>query len=242
MLEKINDLEPFKKYKDIEFRKLSDREISWKPFNPIRILGGDYLIRMLKNDNRDFKKSAKLWRKSFAELYGGPYDFLLCPDEYVNIFGKGNKFLEGEWFLFVIEYENDLVGASLLHMNAKNMAIEWSLAAIDPSHRNKNLFRPIVEICDEITKNSGAEYACMYAATFHKISQNIAIEIGFTIRGVIPGFILAWNGDDMYYRHPIVFMDKFYNDGEKLSTRDMALSSQAKEVWDLIQRFEKSKG
>ena len=195
------------------------------------------LIVELKRDNEDFKKSAKLWRRSFPELYGGSYDFLLYPEQYEYIFGKGNRFLKHEWFLFVIENENDLVGASLLHMNPKNMSIEWSLAVVDSLHRNKNLFRPIVETCDDITKKSGAEYAFMYAATFHKISQKIAIDIGFTIRGVMPGFILAWMKNNMYYRHPIVYLDKFYNGGEKVSAMEMKLVPQANELWNMICKF-----
>jgi hypothetical protein len=234
-------LKPFRTYNGIELRKLSDREISWKPFVPREILGGHYIVRSLRDNDDEFINSATLWQRGFPEIYGGPYDFLLYPEKYRDIFGYGKDFLEGEWFSFVVEYDDDLVGSVLLHMDRKNMSIGWSLATVDPLHRHKHLFRPIVQITDEVTNNSGAEYAYIYGATFHEFSQILALENGFTIRGIIPGFILAWIKDDRYYRHPVVYMDKFYNGGEKMSTREMRLVPHAKELWDLMCKFEKSK-
>jgi len=234
-----SELKPFKTYKHIELRKLSDREISWKSFLPREILGGDYLVRVLRDNDNEFKKSATLWQRGFSEIFGGPYDFLLYAEQYRKIFGEGKEFLKDEWFSFVVEYEDDLAGGVLLRMNRKNMSIEWSLATVDPLHRNKHLFRPIVEITDEITNSSGAEYAYIYSTTFHEFTQILAMERGFTIRGIMPGLILAWIKNDSYYRHPIVYMDKFYNGGGNVSTREMELVPQAKKLWELISKFEK---
>lgn len=232
-------LKPFKTYENIEFRKLSDRDIGWKTFSPRKIRGDDYLVRPLRDDDNEFIKSATLWQRGFSEIYGGPYDFLLYPKKYRGIFGEKMQFLNGEWFSFIVEYEDNLVGGVLLHMNKKNMSVEWSLATIDPLHRHQHLFRPLVQITDEVTASSGAEYAYIYSATFHKYSQILALERGFTIRGIIPGYILSWITNDSYYRHPIVYMDKFYNGGENMSTREMDLVPPAKELWDLISKFEK---
>lgn len=228
---------PFRTYEGIETRKIKDRKMAWASFETKTY--GDYLMRTIKEDKEEFKKVANLFRKSFPELYGGLYDFLLYPDQYPLILGEGEEFLKGEWYITVTEHKNNIVAAGLYRMFPRNMAIEWSVGATDPTYREKGMQKFRMKVMDEFIERCGVEYAYGFCATYHKASQENLLSLGFKVVGVIPGFIAGWMDGDSYYRMPVVWMQKFYNRAEKMIPNDeeWIMIPEAKRLWDIISSF-----
>jgi hypothetical protein len=247
----MSKYKPFKVYEEIETRKIKDRRMKWASFEPQRY--GPFTIRPIKDDREEFEKTADMWRRSFPELYGGLYDFLLYPEQYPIILGEREEFLKGEWFLLVGEEEstNRITGGHLMRMFSQNMAIEWSVAAIDPGYRRRT--RPdiremwesrsresrvgLLRLYDDFTERCGAEYAYTFLTTAHTATQEDMLSVGFKIVGIMPGFIAGWMRGDEYCRIPVVWAQKFYNGAEKMVPDEMELIPEAKKLWDVISAF-----
>lgn len=220
--------------------------MKWASFEPQRY--GSFIIRPIKNDGEEFKKTADMWRISFPEMYGGLYDFLLYPDQYPIILGEGEEFLKGEWFQIVNEDEstNRIAGGNLMRMFPQNMAIEWSVAAADPDYRRR--MRPdlremwesresrvgLLRLYDDFIERCNAEYAYTFLTTAHPATQENALSIGYKMVGIMPGFIAGWMKGAEYYRMPAVWAQKFYNGAEKMVPEEMELVPEAKKLWDVI--------
>lgn len=215
---------PFKIYKTLEMRKLSERNACWKEFGPRD--AGEFIIRELRDDQKEFRDTAETFREGFPELYGSLYDFLLYEEKYHDFLGKGTNFLRDEGYMMVAEDKKnkEIASALYLHLFKKNLSVELSAGVVRPRYRRASVFRKILKLADEAVTASGVEYAYGYAATFHPVSQKMLRELGFIDRGIIPGFLLVWMGDDRYYRHPTVFLDKFYNGGEKVTPTELIIS------------------
>jgi RimJ/RimL family protein N-acetyltransferase len=228
---------PFKVYEGIETRKINERRMGWVDFKPQRY--GPFLTRAIKEDKEEFEKTADMFKRSFPELYGTLYDFLLYPEQYPAILGDGEVFLKGEWFLFVTEDGrlNKIISGILFRMIPQNMAIELSVGAHDPEYRVKGLGKFNVRLFDNWMKRCGAEYAYTFLYTAHTASQKMMREAGFVPVGIMPGFIAAWCGNDSYNRASVVYAQKFYNGAEKMVPEGMELTPEAKKLWDVISTF-----
>lgn len=231
----ISKYRPFKDYRGLcKFKSLDDRKISW-PNIEKNILDNKYRLRPLREDEID--QIVDIYRVGFPELYGNTFHGIaLWSDSVSNLLRTGQGFMKGDWFVYVVEKidEKKLVGAMLIRMDKGNMSIHWESGVIHPEYRGtKGLFRSMCIFNDEVAKSSGAEYSSIIVATFHTISQILIKELGWTIRGVFPGFLLSWNHEDKYYRRTIVYFDKFFNNGEELVPKDIELIPEAEMIFKL---------
>lgn len=235
----MNKYKPYKDYRGLcKFKSIKDKNMSWSIMEKY-VLNGKYLIRPLRENEID--EVVEIYRIGFPEVYGNThYEVVLWSDTLKDILGTGNKFMNGDWFLIVVEKleEKKLIGAMLNSMDKGNMSICWELAAVHPEYRGtKGLFKAMCIYNDELSKKTGAEYASAAASTFHSKSQIILKELGWKVRAVIPGLIAAWNHDNKYYRHPVVYLDKFYNDGKDLVPKEMDLIPEAEKIFKLSENL-----
>lgn len=228
IMEKEIDMSKYTPYKNFaglcKFKSLNERQMSWQKFDK-KILGDAYLIRPIKKE--EIGIVVELYRMGFPELYGNyKHGKVLYQDSLLELLDSKKGFLEGDWFLVVIEKidEKKLIGSGLIRMDPGNMSVQWELAVIHPEYRGiKGLFRSLLQYFDEISEKSGAEYGSLIAATFQPKTQKVLQDLGWNIRGFFPGLLLAWNHEDKYYRRSMVAYDKFYNKGEELVPDEMEL-------------------
>ena len=241
-MEKKLDLSKSKPYKDFrglcKFKSLNDRKISW-PVMEREVLDGKYLLRPLKED--EIEEIVEVYRLGYPDVYGKfPSESVLWPEALGKMLGTGNDFMKGDRFLFVAEEldRDRLIGAILPGMDKGNMSVHGSLAVIHPDHRGtKGLFRSLLTYMDDLFEKTGAEYGYNPVATFHTKTQMILKDLGWKVRGVVPGYYLMWNYEDKYYRQPQVIMDKFYNGGEELVPKETDLIMEAKKIYELSEEL-----
>ena len=117
------------------------------------------------------------------------------------------------------------------NMDEKNMAIEWAPVIISKTCYSESLCEAVFGFIEQFLAQTGAEYVFALVPVFDRSMQTLLKKLGFTVRGVIPGLILAWAGDESYCRNSIVYMDKFYHDGQKLAVEPKDLIPEAKAVY-----------
>ncbi len=214
----MNDLNPTPTLASHTKRPLNTRKIEWKRLPEYKIFEGGkrYILRSMEDRESEFEAVAKLWRNHASYLFGSPYEFVLDPDTYPTIFSTSDQFMQKDWFMEVIEHDEAIVGATLLNRDVKNMAIEWSPVIISKSCYSKSLCEAVYQFIEQSIEKAGAEYVFALVPSFERAMQELLLTLKFKIRGVIPGLLLTWASENSYCRTSIVYMDKFYNDGDTL--------------------------
>ncbi|MCX9073476.1 MAG: hypothetical protein OIN88_02300 [Candidatus Methanoperedens sp.] len=242
-MEREFDISKYKPYKDYRglcrFKSLKEKKMSW-PAMEKYVLDGKYRLRPLREDEID--EIVEIYRTGYPELFGNThYEFVLWSETLIKVLNTENGFMEGDWFLNALENvdEKKLVGALLINMDKGNMSVHWQSGVIHPDYRGaKGLFMAMCEYNDEFCEKAGAEYGYMTANTFHIKTQIVLKELGWKIRGIFPGNVCMWNHKDEYYRHSVVFFDKFFNEGEKLVPKEIDLIPEAKKIYKLYEEIE----
>jgi len=219
--------------------KFSDTLPQWPDFEPL-MLSDNYKLRLLKEDKVDFLNYAKMWKKSYPALYRGVANYILYPKNYLSLFGKGEDFMKHYFFAFVFEdvRNSKIFGGCLLCLDRNNHSANAVLLGIIPSYRNKvttaRFLYKFVDIYDKFVEKSGVEYGWAGAITHHKISQKLLSHVGYKVKGIIPGISISSINNFYYRRDNYVYMDKFYNNGDKKYPEEMDLIPEARKIWDFM--------
>jgi hypothetical protein len=227
-------------YKDYtglcEFKKMSQRHMGW-PKNQTRFSkdGVEYVCRPMKEDEID--ELCALYRIGVPECKGTNFDFLHHPDAMQNAVGVGKTFMKKDWFIHVIEdvAAGKLCGACASRADRLNMTIWGEVGVIDPHYRQRKIFSNLLAYMNEIWPLTGAEYGLCWVATFHTISQKIMERHGWTVCGFFRGGYIMNHGGGKYYRHPVILIEKFFNDGEKVTARHMDLTETSRAILNAIE-------
>ena len=208
----MSKCKPYKDYKGLcKFRSFKEMKM-FLPAIEKYGLEGKYLFRPVRQHEID--DVVEIYRVGYPDLYGNTnHHFIFWHDTLLE-FLDSNK----DQLLIVAEKldEKKLVGAIRIKMDKGNMSIHWEHGVIHPEYRGKKLFREMCVYCDELSEKTGAEYGSIMAATFHIATQKVLKDLGWKVRGILPGSVICWNYEDKYYRHSLVYFDKFFNGGEEL--------------------------
>lgn len=236
---------PFREMgKTCETREIKEKKVTWPDFGAVTLPDGRFRTRKIKRD--EVEEVAEVWRRSYPEVYGSEYEFVLFPEEYEDKIALAETWdrdrTEKDCCVLVIEdiETDDLAGAFLMIKRDKNLEIEMSMLGVCPEYREKGIMRNIGEFglrIDEMLEESGAEYLTGFLETWHDITQRSLIkQEGWKIAGIFPGHFTRWCGDQREYRACEVRMYKFIGDGEKHSTKpeEWNLAPEVKRVWDCL--------
>ena len=212
----------------------------WPSFTPVKPTG-NYTLRLLRETEEDFNSYARFWRIAFPSLEGGGTDFILNPALYPHFFGRGKGFLKESYGAFVFEDENIIFGGSLLYMDKKNRAANALLMATLPGYRNnikvgKFLYK-FAETYDKFLEDSGVEYGWAAAVTTHMTTQKLLKHIGYKVKGVYLGWTVSSVNKVYYRRDNYVYMDKFYNGGDKRYPSGLKLIPEARRVYETVNKL-----
>jgi RimJ/RimL family protein N-acetyltransferase len=229
------DITKYKPYKDYrgtcKFKPMKERKILWPKIDKKYILGDKYVLRPIEENEID--EIVSIYREGLPEVYNNfDYDSILWPERLSKELQSGKGFMKGDVILIVAEKldEKKLVGAAMLKKNEQNMSIYLEHGVVHPEYRRQKIFKEICSFLDKIIENTGAEYASALAVTFHSATQKVLESLGWNTRGIFPGAIVVWNHESNYYRHSLIYFDKFYNSGEELVPKDMELTPKIKSV------------
>ncbi len=226
-------------YKDYsglcEFKKMSQRRMIWPDHRTKFISGGNnYYCRPMAKD--EIEKVCLLYWIGVPECKGTNFDFLHNPPAMREMVGDGDTFMKKDWFIYVAEdmASGALCAACAIRADRLNMTIWGEVGVIDPHYRQKGIFSDFLEYMNEVYPLTGAEYGLAWVATFHTISQHIMERLGWNVCGLFRGgYIMNHRGDD-YYRHPIILIEKFFNDGERVTPKEMELTSRSRFILNAI--------
>jgi hypothetical protein len=205
-------------------RRLSDRSFAWPEF-PSRPAGqaGPFRVRLLRESEAEFEAVAEVFGTAYPALEGTGAGALLSANGCASLLAGPEGFMTGRARMLVVAGAGDRpVGALLLKADPPNLSIFWVVAAVRPGQRRR-LLGPLVRAADELTSDSGAEYAYAYAVTHHRATQRALARIGFQGRGLLPGAFLAATGGGRYHRETVLYMDKLYGGAEDLVGGEVAV-------------------
>ena len=230
-------------YKDYtglcEFKRMSERHMVW-PQHQTRFNkdGGEYVCRPMKNEEVD--ETCALYRIGVPECKGTHFDFLHHPDAMRNAVGDGDTFMKKDWFIYVMEdvAAGKPCGACASRADRLNMTIWGEVGVIDPEYRQRKIFSDLLAYMNEIWPLTRAEYGLCWVATFHTISQKIMERHGWTVCGFFRGGYIMSHGEDLYYRHPVILVEKFFNDGKRVTAKEMNLTETSRAILKAIESME----
>lgn len=227
----------YKDYRGLcQFKKMSQRKMVWPDLRKrFTKEGNEYLCRPMSND--EIEMVCTLYWVGVPECKGTNFDFLHHPLAMREKVGDGGTFMKKDWFIYVVEdiASGALCEACAIRADRLNMTIWGEVGVVDPHYRQRGIFSDFLEYMDEVYDLTGAEYGLAWVATFHTISQQIMERLGWNVCGIFRGGYIMNHGGDDYYRHPIILIDKFFNDGEKVTPREMELTSSSRFIWNAIQ-------
>ncbi len=232
-----------KVYKDYsglcEFKKMSRRKMVWpdrrKKFSKE---GNSYLCRPMSND--EIEMVCDLYRMGVPEYQGTNFHFLHSPKAMREMIGDGDTFMKKDWFIYVAEdvASGALCAGCAIRADRLNMTIWGEVSVIDPHYRKRGLFSDFLAYMNEVFPLTGAEYGLCSVTTFNTISQHIMEQHGWKVCGLFRGGYIMSHGGDDYYRHPVIIIEKFFNDGEKVTAKEMDLTSRSRYILNAIKSQE----
>ena len=212
----------------------------WPDFEEINIIGKRYSLRLLREEKSEFKAYADLWKKAYPSLYGGMVNFFLYPHNYPRLFGEKELFQKNLFaaFIFQDNKAKKIFGGAILLLDIPNRSAQGVIMAVLPEYRKKvstgKFLYKFIENYDRFIEKSGAEYAWVGAVTTHTTTQKLLKHVNYKVRGIIPGMSLTAINKKNYLRENYVYMDKFYNRGEKKKAQKMKLIPEAEKLWNSI--------
>lgn len=232
----INKYKPYKDYRgQCKFKSMAEKKMEWPKADKKHILNDRYILRPIKED--EIEEIVQVYREGLPEVYNNyEFDSILWPDRLSKELQNEKGFMKGDVLLIVAEKldEQKLVGSTMMKMSYENMSIYWEHGVILPEYRGQKIFKEMCLYCDKITENTGTEYASAKAVTFHSVTQKVLESLGWKTRGIFPGAIALWNHEDKYYRHSLIYFDKFYNGGEELIPKYMELTPKIESVLECL--------
>jgi len=228
---------PYRNYEGrCKVKSIKEKKMSWPIIEKKYILDNKVVLRLIKE--QEIEEIVQVYREGFPDLYDNNiYDAVLYPERLYKKLQSDNGFMRGDCILIVAEKidEKKLVGSAILTMNISNMSIHWETGVIHRDYRGYKIFGELLKFLDEITENTGAEYANGTSVTFHSATQKVLESLGWSTRGIFPGAVATWNYDDKYYRQSLIYFDKFYNGGEELVPQDMELTPKMEKIVECLQ-------
>jgi RimJ/RimL family protein N-acetyltransferase len=223
----------------VEFKKMSQRRMEW-PNHRSRLEknGKRYICRPMSND--EIESVCMLYWIGIPECKGTNFDFLHHPQDMREMVGDGDSFMKKDWFIYVVEdtATGGLCAGCAVRADRLNMTVWGEVGVVDPHYRQEGIFSDFMAYMDAVFPMTGAEYGLARVATFNTISQHIMERHGWNVCGIFRGGNIMNHGGDDYYRHPIILMEKFFNDGERVTARDMDLTSRSRYIWKAIKSQE----
>ncbi len=244
MMLDMSKYRPFKEMgKTCKTRKIKEKKVIWPDFTLGPFLNGKYRVRMIGRG--DVEEVAELWRQSYPELYGSPYEFVLFPEEYEEKVAlretwDGDRLNKKHCMPVVEETETrKLVTVALLTKEDKNLEIEYSLLGTHPDYRKKRFTYGLGWAIREKIEESGAEYLTAFLETWHDITQILALRGGSRLAGIFPGRFTRWQGNQQEYRGCVVYIYNFIGEGEEYSTKpeEWMLSPEIRELWEALEKI-----
>ncbi|MFQ6051261.1 MAG: hypothetical protein ACE5K4_06165 [Candidatus Hydrothermarchaeota archaeon] len=235
---------PFKEMgKTCKTRKIRDKRVIWPDFSSKPFFKGKYRVRMIGRD--DVEEVAELWRQSYPEIYGSPYEFILFPEEYEEKVAlketwERDRINKKHCMPVVEEIETrKLVTVAMLTKEDKNLEIEYSMLGTHPDYREKRITYGLGWAIREKIEESGAEYITAFLETWHDITQMMALRGGMKIAGIFPGRFTRWQGNQREYRGCVVYVYSFIGQGEDYSTKpdEWVLYPEVRELWEEIEKI-----
>ena len=204
--------------------------IDWAPFEERTVLDGRYLLRAIRDTPSDLADAAEVMRTGFFVIRDTEFDILFQPQGFALLLGEGARFLKGDKFVLVAEEvaTSKVVSLFLLSISKKQRNCELVVIATHENYQSRGLGRELAKAFDEYIENCGVEMAFVWAAAEHVVTQKLMKELGFVTRAVVPGFYRIYGGEGAYRRTIEVFMQKFYNEAEKMATSQLDLLPEAK--------------
>lgn len=233
----ITKYKPYRNYKgQCKFKSIKEKKMSWPIIEKKYILDNKVVLRLIKE--QEIEEIVQVYREGFPDLYdNNVYDAVLYPERLYKKLQSDNGFMKGDCILIVAEKidEKKLVGSAILTKNVSNMSIHWETGVVHKDYRGYKIFGELLKFLDEITENTGAEYANGTSVTFHSATQKVLESLGWKTRGIFPGAVATWNYDDKYYRQSLIYFDKLYNGGEELVPKDMELTPKMEKVVECLE-------
>ena len=232
----ITKYRPYKDYRgQCKFKSMTEKKLVWPKIDKKYILENKYVLRPIEED--EIEEIVQVYREGLPEVYGNyEFDSILWSDRLSKELQNDKGFMKGDVLSIVAEKLDDqkLVGSVMIKMSHENMSIYLEHGVVRPGYRGQKIFKELCTYCDKIIENTGTEYASALAVTFHSATQKVLESLGWNTRGIFPGAIAIWNHEDKYYRHSLVYFDKFYNDGEELVPKDMELTPKITSVLECL--------
>jgi RimJ/RimL family protein N-acetyltransferase len=190
-----------------------------------------------KKMDEEIDEVCALYRIGVPECKGTNFDFLHHPNAMREVVGDGDTFMKRDWFIYVVEdlAAGKLCAGTAIRADRLNMTIWGEVGVIDPQYRQKGLFSDFLDYMNEIWSMTGAEYGLCWVATFHTISQKLMERHGWNVCGLFRGGYIMNHGGDNYYRHPVIMIEKFFNNGEKVTAKELNLTERSQAILDAIQ-------
>ncbi len=217
-------------------REPAEKRLTWTM--PAGVFGDDlYKVRVLARNL--VASAAELWRVSYPQISGSPHDFLLDPDRYAALVAMEETWEEDShskiYCVSVVEEvaSRKVVAAALLTKFEQNLQVEFSLFAIHPDYRRKDLTDELRRFTRSLALESGAEYFSTVCETWHDNTQDWCIRGGWQIAGISPGNVIRCNDEGKEYRGCTVHFYKFVGNGANYVTmpEEWYLAPAVRDVW-----------
>ena len=219
-----------------ETREPAEKRVTWA--RPVGTFGDNlYRVRVLPKGLVD--SAAELWRVAYPEISGSPHEFLLDPNRYEALVPTEETFEEDSpskvYCLSVVEEiaTGKVVAAALLTKFEQNLQVEFSLFAIHPDYRRKDLTDELRRFSRSIALESGAEYFSTFCETWHDTTQEWCVRGGWQIAGIAPGSVIRCKDNGEEYRGCTVHFYKFVGEGARYVTKphEWHLAPAVRDVW-----------
>ena len=219
-----------------DLRSDDDPLPAWPVWPTTELCGGRRRLRPLREDPEEWGRFAAMWAEAYPEIKGSPTGRVLDPSIYPEMFGAGRDWLRREHYAVVIEDLDDdtIFGGATYLLEPSERSAQAVLFSILPDYRGSvmtarclfNLF----DTFDVFVEESGVDYAWCMATAKHRLTQDLFLRQGWTIRGVMPGMHRSYAGLGMHRRDTFILMDKLYNRGPEIMSKTLELSPEAERV------------
>lgn len=217
---------------DVEVRNYCE-PIDWADFEEKKVLDDKYLIRVARNEDKELEDCAEVFRTGFPVIKDTEFDILFQAIGFRWLMGMDENFNKGEYLMLVAERlsDNKIMGSLIIRIWKKQRNAELVVISIHSDNQGTGLGKELCKSYEKLLIASGIEMGFVWASAEHSATQKLMQRLGYTIRGVIPGWYRIWSGENNYKRTIEVFLQKFYGGAEKMCTqKELDLLSDAEKL------------
>lgn len=198
--------------------------------------------RMLNASSPDeVARAAEIYRSAIDEMHGNSFYEWHHHPEMIQ-----ERCLSGDYALWATldlgqvgqrpPPDPPIIAVNSTAMIRGQRAVDWIWGAVEPQHRGKGVWQHLGVFMDRVFERSGVQFAMVWMATTHDLSQRMGEAAGFRPMGIFPSSEFLAGSDGKYYRQSVVWYGKLYGDAKKYTQdpADMHLTLQSKKLADVI--------